>query len=625
MTMTKKQIQVYITGEEAQNSNLYQILKNNNVNIDILNPGGLDNLSEVGGSICFFNISMIGIITEKHLGMFGLNILTGQTAEIANEKKIDLFDDYYLCDEPESIQEQRINLILVKMKSAEKKRKEKEEKEKLEERIKLLIQSAKIVLEESSFEKTAKQIFDFCRNLTGAKSGYVALLNSDGSENEVLFLEAGGMPCTVDPELPMPIRGLRSVAYETGKATYHNDFMNSEWVDFMLAGHVNMKNVMFAPLNIDIKTVGIVGLANKDGDFTEEEAEIVSIFAEYISIALKNSQSRSALEEREKMLDLIFDNSPGIIFVKDRKGRYLKVNKIFHKKFGTTETGVIDQSNIDIFAFEEAELLDANDRRAFEMAGRHRSEEDIYCGGIKRTFLSMREMMDTDFNPEKLLIGIMTDITDQKNNEMDLKKIITEKEFLLREVNHRVKNNFQIVSSLLAIESGNSSNKEAAEILRTSRNRIQRMANIHEILYKSEDFENINFAQHLRKLTSDICRSYSEEGKRIEVNIDSKKFVLDIRRGVTCSLIINELMTNSIKHAFTGRNEGRIDISLKMDNNQYKMIFSDDGKGYKGDIFSDNKESLGLKLLRIMVEDQLSGILKISGSQGMRFDIIFSR
>ena len=135
-----------------------------------------------------------------------------------------------------------------------------------------LMNGAKVVLGQKGFTESARAIFDYCKDLIGATSGYVALLSESGEENEVLFLEAGGLPCDVNPELPMPIRGLRAESYHSNKAVYHNDFMNSEWVNFMPGGHVILKNVMFAPLVLEGKTVGIIGLANKFTDFNENDA-----------------------------------------------------------------------------------------------------------------------------------------------------------------------------------------------------------------------------------------------------------------------------------------------------------------------------------------------------------------
>jgi len=156
---------------------------------------------------------------------------------------------------------------------------------------------ARAVLHGGGFSEVARAIFDHCTDLLGATSGYVALLSEDGAENEVLFLESGGLSCDVDPLLPMPIRGLRAEAYRDGRAVYDNDFMNSRWVDFMPEGHVVLKNVLFAPLIVDGRTVGIIGLANKAGDFDDSDAEMAASFGELAAIALQNSR---AVEERDR-------------------------------------------------------------------------------------------------------------------------------------------------------------------------------------------------------------------------------------------------------------------------------------------------------------------------------------
>ncbi len=159
-----------------------------------------------------------------------------------------------------------------------------------EQELTAIIEGSRAIFGKTDFPSTARAIFDQCCKLIGATSGYVALLSEDGEENEVLFLEDGGMKCTVDPELPMPIRGLRAEAYKGNCAAYHNDFMNSEWVEMMPHGHMALKNVIFAPLVLNEKTVGIMGMANKASDFTTHDSEIAVIFGELAAIALENSR-----------------------------------------------------------------------------------------------------------------------------------------------------------------------------------------------------------------------------------------------------------------------------------------------------------------------------------------------
>jgi PAS domain S-box-containing protein len=157
--------------------------------------------------------------------------------------------------------------------------------------VSALLDAAHSILKYQKFEDAARAIFDSCKELIGATAGYVALLSADGSENEVLFLDSGGLPCTVDPSLPMPIRGLRAESYRHGKAVYDNDFPNSEWMRFMPQGHVCLDNVIFAPLMLDGKAVGLLGLANKHGGFTDRDAYLASAFGDFAAIAFSNSRT----------------------------------------------------------------------------------------------------------------------------------------------------------------------------------------------------------------------------------------------------------------------------------------------------------------------------------------------
>ncbi len=203
-----------------------------------------------------------------------------------------------------------------------------------EAEIEALLKGSRTVLENQEFKVAARKIFDYCCSLLGATAGYVALLSSDGTENEVLFLEAGGLPCTVDPSLPMPIRGLREVSYRTNKAVYDNDFIKSEWMKFMPEGHAALDNVMFSPLIIDSKTVGIMGLANKKGGFNENDAKMAEVFGEYAAIALRNSRTLELLESSEEMFRSVAETAVDAIVSVNSKGNIILWNQGAGKMFG---------------------------------------------------------------------------------------------------------------------------------------------------------------------------------------------------------------------------------------------------------------------------------------------------
>ncbi|MBF0291447.1 MAG: PAS domain S-box protein [Nitrospinae bacterium] len=206
-----------------------------------------------------------------------------------------------------------------------------------------LLESARAVLKHADFKDSARAIFDYCKKVTGATAGYVALLSDDGSENEVLFLDPGGRECTVDPTLPMPIRGLRGEAYKTGYSAYDNDFWHSDWMKFMPPGHVTLDNVLFAPLIIEGKSVGLMGLANKPGGFTERDAKMALAFGELAAIALNNSRTMERLENSEERFRVVAQTAIDAIITIDAASNITFWNKSSEKLFGYSSAEAVGQ------------------------------------------------------------------------------------------------------------------------------------------------------------------------------------------------------------------------------------------------------------------------------------------
>lgn len=223
-----------------------------------------------------------------------------------------------------------------------------------------LLAGSQAILMHREFKSAARTIFDSCKNTIGATGGYVALLSKEGVDNEVLFLESGGRPCSVDPTLPMPIRGLRGEVYRTGKAAYDNTFAESEWTAFMPAGHVPLDNVLFAPLVLEDRVVGLLGLANKPGGFTQNDAEMATAFGRLAAIALSNSRMLESLEESEKTvlrekeaLQVIMDNTGAQLAYLDSDFNFIKVNTAYARGSGRAEAELIGKNHFVIFPSEE--------------------------------------------------------------------------------------------------------------------------------------------------------------------------------------------------------------------------------------------------------------------------------
>ncbi|MBD2209515.1 PAS domain-containing protein [Nostoc linckia FACHB-104] len=243
--------------------------------------------------------------------------------------------------------------------------------------------------------------------------------------------------------------------------------------------------------------------------------------------------------------------------------------------------------------------------------------------GICIWFLSRGTLLRDPQDNMCFLAGSNTDITARTQAENKLKVSLKEKDILLKEIHHRVKNNLQIISSLLRLQSRYINDEQACELFQDSHNRVRAMAIIHENLYQSNNLSKINFSDYLRSLVSNLLRSYGIK-LNIKTHLKIDKIFLKIDTAISCGLIINELVSNSIKYAFSDERQGDIYIEmLETTKNQYFLNISDNGIGLSQDIETYKNQSLGLQLVWSLVE-QLQGTITFNTSLGTSFTITFS-
>ncbi len=208
--------------------------------------------------------------------------------------------------------------------------------------------------------------------------------------------------------------------------------------------------------------------------------------------------------------------------------------------------------------------------------------------------------------------------------EEQLKESLKEKEILLREIHHRVKNNMQIISSLLMLQEELSKDEKVTEMLKDSQNRITSMALIHEKLYRSENLSKIDLNEYIDDLVSSLFQSYGVSESKVALNINVENVLLGIDTAIPCGLIINELISNSLKHAFPECKNGEIKISLRStDENMIELLIGDNGVGIPKGVDFRKTESLGLHLVNILVENQLHGEIQLNRDKETEFKIKF--
>jgi two-component sensor histidine kinase len=221
-----------------------------------------------------------------------------------------------------------------------------------------------------------------------------------------------------------------------------------------------------------------------------------------------------------------------------------------------------------------------------------------------------------------LLIVAEKEIESRKNAENKIKASLNEKNILLQEIHHRVKNNMQIISSLLNLQTRYVDDEEAVNVLKESQNRVRSMAMIHEKLYKSDDLSNINFVDYIQSLVSNLFFSYNINNPQIKSKLLIDNVQLNMETAVPCGLIISEIVSNSLKYAFPNDMHGEILVSLKSQEDGYELIISDNGIGLPEELDIDNNKSLGLILVKSLTA-QIDGDITIHRNLGTEFRINF--
>ena len=215
-------------------------------------------------------------------------------------------------------------------------------------------------------------------------------------------------------------------------------------------------------------------------------------------------------------------------------------------------------------------------------------------------------------------------IVNYEHKTKQVEKSLHEKEYLLKEIHHRVKNNLQIVSGILQLQASHSKNKDFKEIMMQSQSRIQSMALIHQMLYQNEDIRYIPFKSYLEKLSNQITSALMVDANTIKVNIIIEEIKLDVEKAIPLGLIVNELLSNAIKYAYPNGQPGIVDVWLKKgSNNQFSLIVSDDGIGLPNDFNLESTNTLGLQLVS-MLSKQLKAKLSYRENNGAEFTVKFN-
>jgi two-component sensor histidine kinase len=229
------------------------------------------------------------------------------------------------------------------------------------------------------------------------------------------------------------------------------------------------------------------------------------------------------------------------------------------------------------------------------------------------------------YNGESYVQCVHRDITERKRADEKIQASLREKEILLGEVHHRVKNNMQVISGLLDLQARSSGNPELIEMLNESQSRIRSMALVHEKLYGSKDFARIDMAGYVRALSQELFQSYKINPEKIDLIIQTDGAVyVDISKAIPCGLILNELISNALKHAFPGDGPGELRIIIReTKNTEIEIVVRDNGLGLPDDVDPHQPRTVGLHLVNGLVKNQLDGQIEVIRDAGTEFRIKF--
>lgn len=320
----------------------------------------------------------------------------------------------------------------------------------------------------------------------------------------------------------------------------------------------------------------------------------------------------------------VVEYAPSAMVLVDGRGIIVLVNQQTEHLFGYPRSALIGQS---------VDLLVPSAARAHHAAFRHSflSSPSPRPMGAGRDLFACRAdgsefPVEIGLNPMDtgLVLASIVDITERRRAQQVLEQALKEKTVLLNEVHHRVKNNLQVISSLLNLQSSHAEDPRVREILSESQNRVRAMALTHQLLYERKDFSRMDLGDYLDRLSQLLRGAHRGSPGRTDLRFEhaATPVYLDLERAIPCGLLVNELVTNAFKHAFPPPHQGEITIALTADGDQVTLTVRDDGVGLPSDFDLSSVKSLGLQLVPLLVE-QLQGSLQIEPDAGAHYRITF--
>ncbi len=324
-----------------------------------------------------------------------------------------------------------------------------------------------------------------------------------------------------------------------------------------------------------------------------------------------------ALRHSELKFKAIADTAVDCIFLKNHQRQYTYVNKAMQNLLGLTEKDILGKCPEDLFDRASAEKIREVDDGTF--LGKVIDEvRSVNVQGVEQTFHTIQVPLLDEGGTVREICGIVRDVTRQQKYEDQLRASLKEKEILLKEVNHRVNNNLQMITSIISLQSRNVASPEARNILLDIQSKINSIGMIHKKFYKTDNPARISFGNYLHDLLATLVRTYDRP--EIRVDICCEAFTIPISEAIPLAIMINELATNTIKHAFPEGQPGVITVTCTRLSDHLSLVVGDSGTWLSAAVVPGQTEGLGMQIIKEMIT-QLRGTMIITRHPETKYEI----
>ena len=387
-------------------------------------------------------------------------------------------------------------------------------------------------------------------------------------------------------------------------------FMEEVHIPRFAAGHEGWQSIRGVPIIRDGKPSG--GILIRE-DITEQHL------------------ARKALADSEERYRLMAENVSDVLWRLDKDLNPLYYSPSIKNLIGYTPEEAMatprekrhTPEGLEIFASHAAEiksLIEAGEynkiARRLELSHLHKDGRTIW------TEVELRAVTN-EYGDFSHIIGVSRDITERRKAEIQVRESLAEKEVLLQEIHHRVKNNLQVITSLLDMTARRSDSREVASVLNEMQAKVQAMSLIHAMIYRGESLNRIDFSKYLKSLYAELSAMYSEKAKQIEPVFHLEEVEIPLNQAVPCALVLNEILSNVFRHAFPDEMSGQVEISLEKQGEQVLIRIKDEGIGLPDTVDPEKTRTMGLKLIREIIRMQLQGSIEILSEHGTEVQLQF--